>query len=199
MKKIDILNLSKYLKFPGDNKLARIGHVNSVITDVNTKIDAPANPVTGDALVYNGTDWVAGYPTDPTLQTAAVEVSSAEILDLHNNNKFLLPALPEGKAYKVLECIASYIFGTTPYNSAGADTLVIDSDKPSFEWSTEGFIRGTLQNRQQGFFSVQAILSYPDLSNTTPVTLSLDGGTPMTGGDGILKIKLVYQVIDVSY
>ena len=36
MKKIDIFNLSKYLRRTGDNKLARVGHVNYVIEQVNS-------------------------------------------------------------------------------------------------------------------------------------------------------------------
>lgn len=52
MKKIDIFNLSKYLKRTGDNKLARIGHVNHVL---GTTIPLPENPQNGDALVYNST------------------------------------------------------------------------------------------------------------------------------------------------
>jgi hypothetical protein len=64
MKTIDIFNLSKYLRRTGDNKLARIGHVNSVIDTVNGKIDAPANPQDGEALVYNSTTglWEPGTP-----------------------------------------------------------------------------------------------------------------------------------------
>ena len=34
MKKIDILNLSKYLKRTGDNKLARVGHVNYALEEI---------------------------------------------------------------------------------------------------------------------------------------------------------------------
>ena len=34
MKKIDILNLSKYLRRTGDNKLARIGHVNYALEEI---------------------------------------------------------------------------------------------------------------------------------------------------------------------
>lgn len=54
MKKIDIFNLSKYLKNKGDNKLARIGHVNHTIDNINSKIDAPTNPTAGDALIFDG-------------------------------------------------------------------------------------------------------------------------------------------------
>ena len=59
MKKIDIFNLSKYLKRTGDNKLARIGHVNHVIGNT---IPLPENPQNGDALVYNSTTglWESG-------------------------------------------------------------------------------------------------------------------------------------------
>lgn len=34
MKKIDILNLSKYLRRTGDNKLARVGHVNYALEEI---------------------------------------------------------------------------------------------------------------------------------------------------------------------
>lgn len=58
MRRIDILNLKKYLRFRGDNKLARIGHVNDVIANT---IPAPENPSNDDILVYNSltNDWEA--------------------------------------------------------------------------------------------------------------------------------------------
>jgi hypothetical protein len=69
MQKIDIQNFSKYyLKNDGNATLARVGHVNSVIDNVNGKIDAPTNPSPGDALVWNGTEWVAGNSADFTYQ-----------------------------------------------------------------------------------------------------------------------------------
>jgi hypothetical protein len=123
MKKIDILNLSKYLRFPGDNKLARIGHVNSVITDVNNKIDAPANPVTGDALVYNGTDWVPGYPTDPTLQTAVVEISSAE-LGSGGPGKDLF-TIPVGKRLTELSVLIINRAGSIAWSTIGGGSYLL--------------------------------------------------------------------------
>jgi len=36
MKKIDIFNLSTYLRRTGDNKLARIGHVNALVDEINS-------------------------------------------------------------------------------------------------------------------------------------------------------------------
>jgi hypothetical protein len=36
MKKIDIFNLSTYLRRTGDNKLARIGHVNALVEEINS-------------------------------------------------------------------------------------------------------------------------------------------------------------------
>jgi predicted ribosomally synthesized peptide with SipW-like signal peptide len=69
MQKIDIQNFSKYyLKNDGNATLARVGHVNSVIDTVNGKIDAPANPSLGDALVWNGTEWVAGNSAEFTYE-----------------------------------------------------------------------------------------------------------------------------------
>ena len=56
MQKIDIQNFSKYyLKNDGNATLARVGHVNAVVEEVNTKITDPENPQNGDVLVYNST------------------------------------------------------------------------------------------------------------------------------------------------
>jgi hypothetical protein len=51
MKKIDILNLSKYLRRTGDNKLARVGHVNYVIEELTEEI---AEAVTRDYVAETG-------------------------------------------------------------------------------------------------------------------------------------------------
>lgn len=58
MRRIDIFNLKKYLRFRGDNKLARVGHVNHVIANT---IPAPENPSNDDILVYNSltNEWEA--------------------------------------------------------------------------------------------------------------------------------------------
>jgi hypothetical protein len=56
MEKIDIQNFKKYYRNnDGNATVARVGHLNSIIEEVNTKITAPANPQDGDALVYNST------------------------------------------------------------------------------------------------------------------------------------------------
>jgi hypothetical protein len=73
MEKIDIQNFNKYYrKNDGNATLARVGHVNAVIEEVNTKITAPENSQNGDVLVYNSTTelWEPGSAggTDFTYQ-----------------------------------------------------------------------------------------------------------------------------------
>jgi hypothetical protein len=73
MEKIDIQNFNKYyLKNDGNATLARVGHVNAVIEEVNTKITDPENSQNGDVLVYNSTTelWEPGSAggTDFTYQ-----------------------------------------------------------------------------------------------------------------------------------
>jgi len=67
MGRIDILNLKKYLKYKGDNKLARIGHVNHVI---NNTIAAPENPSNDDILIYNSLtdEWEAESSSNYTYE-----------------------------------------------------------------------------------------------------------------------------------
>jgi hypothetical protein len=65
MEKIDIQNFKKYYRNnDGNATVARVGHLNSIIEEVNTKITAPENPQDGDALVYNSTTglWEPGTP-----------------------------------------------------------------------------------------------------------------------------------------
>jgi len=73
MEKIDIQNFNKYYrKNDGNATLARVGHVNAVIEEVNTKITDPENSQNGDVLVYNSTTelWEPGSAggTDFTYQ-----------------------------------------------------------------------------------------------------------------------------------
>ena len=118
MKTIDIFNLSKYLRRPGDNKLARIGHVNSVIDTVNGKIDAPANSQTGDTLVYQSGSWVAGASAGGSDYTETiVNIGEPQITGLSDlsymqiwDKTGLLPETTYISHYDVF-----WNAGTTPY------------------------------------------------------------------------------------
>lgn len=66
MKKIDILNLSKYLRRPGDNKLARVGHVNYALGEINQ--------ITTNVFANNAAALAGGLTVGTLYSTAAGEV-----------------------------------------------------------------------------------------------------------------------------
>jgi hypothetical protein len=66
MKKIDILNLSKYLRRTGDNKLARVGHVNYAL-DVT-------NQITTNVFANNLAALAGGLTVGTLYSTASGEV-----------------------------------------------------------------------------------------------------------------------------
>lgn len=66
MKKIDIQNLKKYLKFPGDNKLARVGHVNYAL--------AVINQITTNVFADNAAALAGGLKVGDLYSTAAGDV-----------------------------------------------------------------------------------------------------------------------------
>jgi hypothetical protein len=66
MKKIDILNLSKYLKRTGDNKLARVGHVNYALNVTNA--------ITQNVYADNVAALAAGLTVGTLYSTATGEV-----------------------------------------------------------------------------------------------------------------------------
>lgn len=66
MKKIDIQNLKKYLRFPGDNKLARVGHVNHAL--------AVTNQITTNVFANNAAALAGGLKVGDLYSTTAGDV-----------------------------------------------------------------------------------------------------------------------------
>lgn len=66
MKKIDIFNLPKYLRRTGDNKLARIGHVNYAL--------GITNQITTNVFANNAAALAGGLTVGTLYSTAAGEV-----------------------------------------------------------------------------------------------------------------------------
>lgn len=86
MGRIDILNLKKYLKYKGDNKLARIGHVNAVINELENKINSPVNPSNGDGLIYDSTSesWISSVISGGGLEGTQYVFVKADGTDVEN-------------------------------------------------------------------------------------------------------------------
>ena len=82
----------------------------------------PANPSNGDTLVFDGNDWVSGYPTDPELITEVVEISSEQLITGASIDIF---TIPDGKYLKSLDIYMKYTEGTTPY-TVGSNFLTIE-------------------------------------------------------------------------
>src|SRR6056297_3265932 len=86
MKKIDILDFSKYLRKKGNNKLARLGHVNAVINELENKINSPVNPSNGDGLIYDSTSesWISSVISGGGLEGTQYVFVSANGTDVEN-------------------------------------------------------------------------------------------------------------------
>jgi hypothetical protein len=130
MEKIDIQNFKKYYQNnDGNGTVARVGHVNAVIDNVNTKITAPDSPTVGDMVTWNGTEWVATpaggsdytetivniTPTETTYSDGRPLVASG-ILDMGTTPIELLPAAGVNAYYDIDKVVLEYTHITTPYS-----------------------------------------------------------------------------------
>jgi hypothetical protein len=61
MEKIDVINFKKYYQNDDTNAtMARVGHINATIEELNLKITIPKNPTIGSTLVWDGEKYVPG-------------------------------------------------------------------------------------------------------------------------------------------
>lgn len=201
MKKIDIFNLSKYLKNTGDNKLARIGHVNHVIGNT---IPLPANPNNGDALVYNSTTglWEPGSVGGSEYTETIVDISSAQILAMGDTPIELLPAAGVGKYYDINEIIIEYTYNGTPYTASNTPYLNVNGG------SAYSNIKDILLSTDTNAYIIKefSIPSSPvspgvqemkpqkhELNTNCQLTVGGGPGNP-TGGDGTIRAIIRYKV-----
>lgn len=123
------------------------------------------------------------------------EISSAQILDLHNTNVVLIPEPTDGSIFYPSAIFTKYIFNTTPYTQALSETIQIRSSL----WSNG--VRGTtLQNISfDSSGDYRALSRLLSLSEQGDFSTELDAQAPITGGDGTIKIRTYYSVIPSTF
>jgi hypothetical protein len=127
------------------------------------------------------------------------EISSAQLLDLHNTPVELIPAQGASTVILVGTMVAKYTFGTTAYSQSGNNNI-----------ST--FVRypvGGGTSAAQGFFNLDTTqdryqISPADLRIDTTEAIAnnevnLTVSSPITGGDGTIKIRTYYSVLPSTF
>lgn len=127
------------------------------------------------------------------------ELTSAQILDLQNTPVTLIPAQGASTVILVGTMVAKYTFGTTAYSQSGNNNINI-------------FVRypvGGGTNAAQGFFNLDTTqdryqISPADLRIDTAEAIAnnevnLTVSSPITGGDGTIKIRTYYSVLPSTF
>jgi len=194
MKFIDIFNLSKYLKRTGDNQLARIGHVNDVITQVESEYLATA--ALPQALTSAGVQTTDG-PIQELLYKE-VEISSAQILAMGTTPVELIAA-EQDKVYNINKMIIESNPLTTAYTIAsqlyllnGNSGYLISNQIITDNLLNKGM---AIVNDMNGFVFNDFNVSEAFFINTPQaVTLTTFTGANPTLGDGSIIVKIWYTI-----
>jgi len=128
------------------------------------------------------------------------EISSAQILDLHNTPVELVPAQGAGTVVFVDKVIAKYTFGTTPYTQQGNNILSLDFVYNGVEAATASskiIFLDTVQDQYYLNPNFERNLLTPTSLLNLPVTLI--AVPPITLGDGTIKIRTYYSVIPSTF
>ena len=164
-----------------------------------------ASPKTEDYLIGIQTS-TSGSPINPTkkftvgsvinagigVTTTTISVSNAEWLALNGASKTLVAAPGAGKAIKVTELSVFFDFNTTNLTFAGNIGVSINSVNMGVVATVDSPL------------SADTVYSLPvdggagngiKLATNTPLLLTAAGAT---GGDGVVKVKIRYEILDTA-
>lgn len=151
--------------------------------------------------LQEGYHWVGNSDGVPTAMPTYIdtEISSAQILDLHNTPVELIPAQGASTVILVGTMVAKYTFGTTAYSQSGNNNISTFVRYPVGGGTTaaQGFFNlDTTQDRYQ--------ISPADLRIDTTEAIAnnevnLTVSSPITGGDGTIKIRTYYSVLPSTF
>lgn len=192
------------------NRLVRFVDLNESLKEVEENfIQLPANPTTGDVLVFNGTEWVPGSVGggNDEYQETIVEISSSDILTFGDGYDFSsqLPALNQNEyldGYWFLEVVPT----GDGYFDMDSILNVMGSYLPSDALKTSDYkvFKGDLLNK------VYEIVDVPDFGGKVPVLgnnfvgygffmiYTLSGNNPTTyldPSDFYLRLKIYHKTI----
>lgn len=115
------------------------------------------------------------------VKTTRVSVSSAEILDLHNTPKVLVPAPGAGKMIQLVDAVSFYTFGASWYISD--DNLIIINAGTDGTYFTSGIALGSLGDQTTLFVRVHRAWASEEVDNQ-PVVLEALAAVRVTGNVG---------------
>ena len=123
------------------------------------------------------------------------EVSSAQLLDLHNTPVELIPQPIDGSLSYPSKVYIKYIFNTTPYRQAGSVSINVRTS------AYTGAVRG--QTFDSYTFSsatdFQRITSMGQISEQDAFSTELYTPSALTEGDGTIKVRVYYSVIPSTF
>ena len=129
------------------------------------------------------------------ITTTTVSVTNAEWLALNASPKTLIAAPGANKAIKVTELSVFFDYGTTNFTFAGNIIVEINS------------VNMGLISSLDSPLAADTIYSLPTeggasngikLATNTALILSTSGGGGATGGDGKVRVKISYRVLDTA-
>lgn len=125
-----------------------------------------------------------------------ISISSAQLLNVSSAPIELIPAPGAGKAINIISASGSYTFGTIPYTLIG-NLYIAYTDGISYYSS--GIALNNLLNSlaSPGISYLRVGLSNVTLYSTNNAALYLTTANSVAGGDGSIKINLVYTIIDL--
>lgn len=143
----------------------------------------------GDFYVINSNNDL--FPLGGNIKQIAVTVSHAEVLDLYNTKKVLIPAPGNGRVTQVVNAYVHLTYlGGGGYS--GNTILNIYQSSQNYSLVTD-MLAATASGRFAFYPSAVGLgAAIPTLETSGTVSLSTSGGNP-TGGSASLTIYLTYQ------
>ena len=128
------------------------------------------------------------------VKTIKVTLTSADILSINRDNKYLLVSSGVGKVIRPIRAFYHYRYGTTSYLDVGNDGRIeIGTDGERF------FVTRTeVMLNNSSFLIMDMGVDYEYLEEDSDFYLSFPlSGNFLTGGDGELDVTFTYEIIDL--
>jgi|TARA_R100000084_G_C4648047_1_gene147953 hypothetical protein len=132
------------------------------------------------------------------ITTTTVTVSNAEWLALNASPKTLIPAPGANKAIKVTELSVFFDYGTTNFTFAGSIIVEINSGGSAQLGSVPSLDSPLAADTIYSLPVTAGASNGIKLATNTALILSTSGGGGATGGDGKVKVKISYRILDTA-
>jgi len=164
------------------------------LPDSSINYIAVANGETAVTSSYTLLAATASYVEDSEKYTDT-EISSAQILDLHNTPVTLIPEPTDGSFSYPSKVFIKYIFNTTAYTQAASNDIQVRVAGYTGAVLGEQFNSTTIVSTAD----YQKITSIIQISEPDAFSTKLYSPAAITGGDGTIKIRTYYSVIPNTF